>query len=478
MKKIVMTGLLVLLALILGAMPALAQGTISTAFAVQNLGGQTANVMVDFYNASGTRTGGKSQNIAPGGLFNFDQRYDTGHPGASTFQGSAIVSANQPVGAVVNMMRTGGAVPSYESYNGLGEGQIGTNIAVPQILRNISSAGVTWNTTISVQNTSTDSSVNVTIRYIPDPVMNAQLGGTLTQPYTQTFTLAKRATRLINQAGEPTQIGSKFFGSARIEASGPVGVTVYADGGGNILMAYPTFTEGTTQPIGLPSIYKNISSMGDSYSTAVLIVNLGSQAAQVEVRYLPTGQGKVSGVDTITVPAGGAKNVDQRFRDAGNAPSITSDQFMGGAVVQSKNGQPIAVMVNLRGGSRYGMTYAGTVGTGTTSYLPIAYRSIKSAGLDWNSTIIVYNPGSSNVNVRFTYYRSNGSKVSDSTWYPVSKVRQFDMRFDTAVAGAGSFIGSVKVEASDGRPIGVMVQTRGSGDTGDALMAYQGLLAQ
>jgi hypothetical protein len=476
MKRIIVTSLLVVMALTLGVMPALAQGTISTAFAVQNLGDQDADITVEFRSASGALTGSIYQRVGPGGLYNFDQRYDSGNPGQSPFQGSAIVSASQPVGAVVNMMRRGGEVESHESYNGLADDQIGTNIVIPQILRNISSAGLVWNTTISVQNTNTSASVDVQILYIPDPIMNATLGGTLTQPYTQTLTLAAGATRIVDQAVEPTQIGAKFFGSARVYATGPVGVSAYSDGSGRVLMAYPTFTSGTTNAIALPSIYKNIMSLGNSYSTAILIANLGSSEAQVEIRYLATsGIGTVSGVDTVTVPVNGARNVDQRYTD-GHAPSITSDRFMGGAVVRSTNGQPIAVMVNLRGGSRYGMTYAGISQESSVSYLPIAYRGISSFGNVYDSTPIVFNPADTAVSVRFTFYRTNGQVIADPTWYPVEKVRQFDLRYVTALTNHGSFIGSIKIETSDGRPIRTMVQTRGSGGaTGDVFMSYLGL---
>jgi len=447
----------------------------STAFAVQNLGAGPAQVVVEFRDTSGALKNTLSQTIAAGANYNFDQRYSSGYPGTDTFQGSAIVSADQPIGAAANMMRTGGVVPAYESYNALDTSGIGKDIMLPQILKNVSSAGLVWNTTIVVQNTDTANSANVQLVFNPDPVTNPAIGGTLTSPYTHTIVIPAGGTAYIDQTTTPSaaQIGSKFFGSVRVLSDRDVAPVVYSDGGGRVLLAYPSYAAGTTDYIVLPSIYKNIMSLGDSYSTAILIVNFGDITATVEVEYLPASSAyTVSGKDTIYVPPRGAKNVDQRY----DAPSITSSTFMGGAVIKSTNGQPIAAMVNLRGGSRYGMTYGGIMRGGTTAYIPIAYKTISSAGYSWSSTIIVYNfeRTTGDATVNFTFYPTAGGSIADPNNYTVSSISQFDLRYTTTIASQPSFIGAVKVTSS--RPVGVMVQTRGAGGVGDALMAFLGLM--
>jgi len=446
----------------------------STAFAVQNLGAGPAQVVVEFRDTNGALKNTLSQTIAPGANYNFDQRYSSGYPGTDSFQGSAIVSADQPIGAVVNIMRTGGVVPAYESYNALDTSGIGKDIMLPQILKNVSSAGLVWNTTIVIQNIDTANPANVQLVFNPDPVINPAIGGTLTSPYTHTIVIPAGGTAYIDQTTTPSaaQIGNKFFGSVRVFSDRDVAPVVYSDGGGRVLLAYPSYAAGTTDYIVLPSIYKNIMSLGDSYSTAILIVNFGDITATVEIEYLPVSSDyTVEGKDTIYVPPHGAKNVDQRF----DAPSIKSSTFMGGAVIKSTNGQPIAAMVNLRGGSRYGMTYGGIMRGGTTAYIPIAYKTISSAGYSWSSTIIVYNfertIGDATVN--FTFYPTSGGSIADPNNYTVSSIKQFDLRFTTTIASQPSFIGAVKVTSS--RPVGVMVQTRGAGGVGDALMAFLGL---
>ena len=243
-------------------LPAAGQGsgTMNTAFAVQNLGSGPAQVVVEFRDTSGNVRNTLSQTIAEGANYNFDQRYSSGYPGADSFQGSAIVSADQPIGAAANMMRTGGVVPAYESYNALNTSGIGQDIMLPQVLKNVSSGGLVWNTTIVVQNTDTVNSANVRLVFNPDPVINPAIGGTLTSPYTHTIAIPAGGTVYIDQTTTPTaaQIGEKFFGSVRVLADRNVAPVVYSDGGGRVLLAYPSYAAGTTNPIALPSIYKNI----------------------------------------------------------------------------------------------------------------------------------------------------------------------------------------------------------------------------
>ena len=450
-----------------------AVGTMNTAFAVQNMSTTAqANVSVEFRNEAGTLKNTLSQLIAAGANFNFDQRYDSGKPdptGAS-FAGSAMVSSDQPVGAAANMVRTGGTVNSYESYNSVAQASVGP-ILLPQILARVDSGGLQYNTTISIQNTDTVNAASVQVAFAP------AAGSGNGTAYVLNVSIPAGGTSYIDQATTPTsaQIGSRFFGSATVTSNRAVVAVVYSDGGGQLLLAYPSYTAGTSDEIALPSIYKKIASQGDSYSTAILIVNFDKiNDATVEITYIPDSASyTVSGTDTVTVPAGGALNVDQRY----NAPSITSATFMGSATVDCTGSQNIAAMVNLRGGSRFAMTYGGVMGGGgITAYLPISYKNISSGGYDWSSAVLVQNTGGTNANVTFTFYPQGGSAITDGTAYPVNagESAQFDLRYDTAIASHATFIGAVKVTST--AAVGVMVQTRGSGGTGDSLMAFQGLM--
>jgi hypothetical protein len=402
-----------------------------------------------------------------------DQRYASGDPGASPFQGSVIASSTKKLGSVVNLMRTG-AVPSYESYNGFGDETIGTSIRVLQVLKGVVSGGLTYNTSIAIQNTNVDAATDVTVTFVPDPTLNPAVGGTVTTPVSKVYTIAKGGMLLLDQSTQTDpNIGAKFFGSAKVEsASAPVAVVTTSSGGEQVLLASPSYSAGTTAPIGLPSVYKNVVSAGLSYSTAFLIANMGTGDATVEITYLPTVRGTVSGKDTITIPEGSVKNVDQRY----DAPSITSGDFMGAALVTPTAGS-VAVMVNLRGGNQFAMTYGGLtsgVAAGGKMFLPVGYKNIASAGLSWSSTIVFYTfTTDAQVKLTFTDTRSGYPAWTTDT-YTVKAGDQFDLRYHASTTGHDTFFGAVVVEVVSGQ-VSAVVQTRGLGGSGDALMAFQGL---
>jgi hypothetical protein len=482
MKKMGLVSVLVVALLVMVTFPAVMQdggGSMSTAFAVQNLGEEEANIEASFYNTTGENTANLPQTVPAGANFNFDQRYDSGDPGADTFQGAAIVSADQPIGAAANMVRTGGPAPAYESYNALDMEAVGKSLLLPQILKDVASGGLSYNTTIVIQNTDTENQASVQVVFTPDPDINPVVGGTLEQPYTHTLNIPGGGSAYIDQATDPSGIGDKFFGSARVLSDIDVAVVVYNDGGGQILFALPAYAEGSTDPIYLPSVYKEIVSLGDSYSTAFLIVNFGDVDAEVEIEYLPIVGEAATQKDVVTVKAGGSLNVDQRYVDG-----ITSDTFFGAAAIKSTNNQPIAAMVNLRGGTRYGMTYGGLMaGTTSAGYIPISYKEVASGGYSWSSTVVVQNMGGADAQVEFTFYPAGEAEIADVETYTVTAaegVRQFDLRYTTAIGADGvneqpRFIGALKVDVVSGTA-GVMVQTRGAGGAGDSLMAFQALM--
>ena len=463
------------------AVDAPAATSTATAFVLQNLGDTAASTDVEFRSTDGTVT--KTYlgiSIPIGAAVNMDQRYASGDPGVNPFLGSVIASSTQPLGSVVNLARTG-SVPSFESYSGLNDTTIGKSIRVLQVLKGVASGGLTYNTSIAIQNTDTAAATSVTVTFVPDPVLNPAVGGTITSPVSKTYPVPKGGMLLLDQVTQTDpNIGAKFFGSAKVVSDpAPVAVVTTSSGGEQVLLASPSYSAGTTQPIGLPSVYKNVVSAGDSYSTAFLIANMGVGAATVEITYLPTVRGTVSGKDTVTIPAGSVVNVDQRS----NAPSITSSDFMGAAVVtpvvtpSTGITEPVAVMVNLRGGSRYAMTYGGLtsgVSAGGQMFLPVAYKSISSGGLSWSSTVVFYTfTADAQVKLKF-YDNRSGFPSWESGPFTVSVGSQFDLRSHASSAGHDTFFGAVVVEVISGQ-VGAIVQTRGLGGSGDALMAYQGL---
>ena len=222
MFKRVMIVLVVVAMFFSGAMVVSAdEGQTSTSILVQNLTAADNPITLNFYKTTGgdPTAGTKTKTLAAEASTTFDQRYASGDPGTGTdFQGAAVLSAEGAIGAVVQMVRSGGSgsVNSYDAYNGLGDTSVAQLIKAPLLLRGVTSAGKTWNTMMSIQNTSLTASAHVTVTYAPDGLGNA---------YTASYTIPGGGSQYVKHETE-TNLGAKFFGSATIAADQDVGVVV------------------------------------------------------------------------------------------------------------------------------------------------------------------------------------------------------------------------------------------------------------
>lgn len=449
-------------------------GQTSTSILVQNLSSSPANLRVDFYNTGGTNTGFKEKSGLCGECsVTFDQRYSSGDPGTNPFQGAAIVSADQPVGAVVQVVRTGGSagVNSYEAYNGLGAPA--KSVKAPLILRGIVSAGKTWNTTMAIQNTNVSASAQVTVTFTPDPSVG------LGNPDTKTYTIPAGGTWYLDQSTQ-TSLGTRFFGSASIVSTQDVAVVVTSGtNDGSALIVYPSFTAGSTS-MYLPGVMKNILSQGHNYFTSLTIVNLGGAgdpAPVVRIEYQPES-GTVSGPYTVTVQT--ATTIDARYDSR-----ITSSSFFGAVkLTNTANSTPFAAMLNTRGdhattgAAVFATTYGGMSSGSTTVYVPYLLKYISSAGYNWSTSILIQNldPASGPLNVNIVYKEdpSVGGNTYTSSQTGITTSRTVDLRYDAAIT-KGTFYGAAKIVSTNGRPFGVVVLVRGSGGGGDALSSYLGI---
>jgi hypothetical protein len=455
-----------------------------TGFILQNLGSDMAIVNVEYRSTTGgtavkTDTG---ITITVGSSANFDQRYqsDLGSP----FAGGVIAYSTQPLGAVVNVGRTPiatGAVNAYESYAGYDDTSVGTYLMIPQVVKNISSAGLIYNTSISVQNTDIVNSTAITITYVPDPVTNPLFckapSTCISTPYQKTgITIPAGGVYVVDQASQSSgEIGDMFFGGAQISAARNVAVVTLMTGatsGTNLdqtLNAIPAYPSGATGAMALPFLGKYFVSLGDSYSSAYMISNFSSLTATVTVTYT-TFAGVQSGVDTVEVGGNSTKNVDLRST-SGLSGAAT---FFGSA--RATSDQPVRIMSNMRGGSRYAMTYDAVYGGGTSVYAPVAYKYIPSQGYQFSSSITIANFGGSPAEVYLDYRDARSGKPSALNQGPivVTDTVSLDLRSSFTTASLTDFYGGIVVRCTNGQSVGAIVQTRGAGGVGDAQMAYRG----
>jgi hypothetical protein len=154
LRLILVAGLLLILAF--AAVPgASAQGGISgytTGIQIQNLGTAAATATTTFYNQDGSIAGTKNDSIPAGGsVTNFPLA------GVSAgFNGSAVVSSDQPVAAIANLLGSNGTYAG--ATTGVATGS--TSVGLPLVMRGNSG----FNTWFNVQNAGTTAAA-VTVSY-------------------------------------------------------------------------------------------------------------------------------------------------------------------------------------------------------------------------------------------------------------------------------------------------------------------------
>jgi len=259
-SKIALSALLVLL---LTSGVVLAQGGVTTTnIQVQNLSSQTATCHIAYYNQNGTIALEYDFTIAPNGTWSKYQGAETGLPDG--FNGSVVVSSDQPVAAIVNQA-TSGSVNRSSSYSGESAGT--ANTFIPIAMRSFYG----FDTEISVQNAS-GGSVNVTVDYYDGS------GNLVAAAQDTASSIPVGAVYRFNQSAN-TNLGTNFNGSAFVSATGPV-VVVVNQNGPNKQNSFNGFPSGA-QTVYIPSYMSAFY----GFKTALQVQNVGSGPTNVSVAY-------------------------------------------------------------------------------------------------------------------------------------------------------------------------------------------------
>jgi hypothetical protein len=241
----------------------------NTTLFIQNIGEITASVHAEFYDSSGTPVYTDDNIMPPHGSLTYELATMAGLPAG--FEGSAVVSADQPILAVANLQPTGADV--LLSYTGLLTGS--TEIALTTVMRN----WYGWHTDFWVQNIgSTDA--DVTLYY------NPALTGTA---HVATDTIPAFASHVYRQADMP-ELGSSFSGWGLIQADQPIVVVGEQwDPSATKASAYSGLV---TADADTAFLSPRQQSNADGWSTSTAIANLGSVDANISLNwYASDGSG-------------------------------------------------------------------------------------------------------------------------------------------------------------------------------------------
>ncbi|MCL5959451.1 MAG: SBBP repeat-containing protein [Chloroflexi bacterium] len=190
-----------------------AYGGWTTGISVRNTAATANTVRIIYYDGSGDISGSESKLLPPNGSWGL---YQGGKFGGN-WAGSAIISSNKPVVAVVNEIHSGGSAISYSGTSSLAD-----DLSLPTILNDAYGG---WNTGISIQNL-TGLSASVTITFYD---ANGLIIGSPVHR-----TIPARGSVGLYQGGA---LGGKA-GSAKIVSNQPLAAIVNEIGPGGSAISY------------------------------------------------------------------------------------------------------------------------------------------------------------------------------------------------------------------------------------------------
>jgi len=418
-----------------------AQGiTWTSGFQVQNLGSGTATVTIAYYNQDGTVATSVGDSIPA-------MSSKTYYPihAADGFNGSVVVSSDQPVVAIANTL---GNYPQYgASTEGFDAGA--TSVMLPLIMRG--NAGYyTW---FNVQNVGTVDA-SVTVQYVA-----GSDGSDYSAP---AVTIPPNASHTFDQH-DMTQLGTKFIGSAVVNSTQPIVATVMQVGETyKNMMGYNGFTAGSTT-VNLPLIMSNNS----GYYTGFQVQNVGSSATTVNITYGANLAGSFApAAESATLQPNESATFIQ------NTGQWATPTYVGSATITAS--EPVVAIVN-----QVKMTGV-VVGTAYNGFDPALATNKVSAPLIMNANSGFYtgfqvmNVGTSSTSITVTYGPNTAGSYTPAPEFATLNPGDSYNSIQPGNWGSNKYVGSASVTAGSGAKIVMIVNQVNPGLAGDQFMTYDG----
>ena len=326
----------------------------STAYQVVNMGNVDASIHIDYYDSTGNVVTGASKDynaVPPGGSQLVVQYLDDPNLGSGLY--SAVISASQPVAAIVNqqLVQNGSTsynpVPPFASYTGEGTGS--STVTLSAVMYN----WYGYFTDVFIMNVGDAAASNVSISYIPGSINGTATGNSGVtdngNPIAQYATLEK-SQQSMTSLGAPggTYVG-KFLGSATITSDKPIiavvnqhNVSAYK------LMTYNGFTTNASTAIADPNHMRGYFGY---YSTLLIANPSPSATAHVSLTYTPSGPYNVGTGAPVTVSHTIAPQSSLTRYDGSTATASQSDllafytRFYGSVSITSDI--PVVAQINV-----------------------------------------------------------------------------------------------------------------------------------
>lgn len=317
-------------------------------FTVQNTGTSAANITLTYFKRDGTNEGSFTDTIPVGAQHTYDMRTPSATvPNlASGWDGSAVVESTngQPLAGVGVVPQTG-RTNDYNASDCAGLSGPMTLVAPSQFRSGPSASTITLYSAINVQNLE-NAPANITLQYIP----RTAGGPTITVPYTiPPLSAAGFNTRGGGSVPAATfnPLGNAWDGTVKIVSNKAVAATVLTQWTRGTSQEADYYTaanaNGTATKFFMPGVRRMVSGSAWIEYSAVIVMNLGGSPASVTTKYYDRAGGLVH-TFTDTIQPGAAVGYNTKSGSGGTA--ALGNAYEGHAVIESTNGQPLAVVLN------------------------------------------------------------------------------------------------------------------------------------
>ncbi len=414
------------------------QFSYSSCIQIQNLSGGVAVTQVAFYNADGSSGGTSTANIPANKSVTLCPLSDV----TSGFNGSAIISSDQQVAAVVNV--SGNTQFANASYIGFAQGA--ANLEIPLLMKD----NYGYNTWFKVQNIGSGPA-NISVTYSDGTTANQN-------------NIAVGAAATFDQASE-THSAAVF--AATVSSSQPLVATVIEEST-TTMLAYNAFTADATSTAPVMPL---INANNYGFITGVQIKNGGGSPTTVTLSYTPSQAGTAC-TETQTIGAGQSATFALNTFTFATPAGVTSNcvkgaTFIGSARVTANSANsPLTAIVNQTNGtSNQGEAYGAFSSALATNVVVMPLIMDKNYG--WSTGLAVMNVGGSDTTVNCTF--TDNARTLSATLAPgaaltdqqVGKMADGYVGAATCTAGAG------------GKIVGVVNEVNEEG--GDKFMVYESI---
>lgn len=255
-----------------------------TTYQIVNIGSGATDISVRYYDSAGAEDADAARtftDVNAGASVKVIQVRDDTSLGNGSY--SALVSAGQPVAAIVNQelypVGSTSPQPPFSSYSGITPEQSGNEVFLPVAMYNY----YTYYTEIIIMNTEGSDATGITIDYYPTTVNGTVMGNQVLNVAVDTLKPNQSIT--VSQK-EMSQLGIRFLGSAVVDSpNAKVAVVVNQHSPTNYkLMTYNGFVQGTTKAY-IPNHMRGYF----GYYNSLTIANPNSSSACVRLTYSPSG---------------------------------------------------------------------------------------------------------------------------------------------------------------------------------------------